>query len=197
MNIDALVEAQINHKLIRASFFLRLDSDTPVRAWAGIGDFVLPVDTIEVDGGTYKGVGILNDIPSFQQLVNGIAQRVEFSMSGVDDQIAALADEEASEIRSKRVNVGLQFLDEEWQPLAPIIWVWEGEADVIRKSSVSSPDFQRINTITLSVGSLTTGRRRPSLSYFTGAQQRRRSADDAFCDRTGLYSQGSEIKWPF
>ena len=197
MNIDALVEAQINRKLIRVSFFMRIDTVTPVRAWAGVGDFVLPVDAIETDGGTYKGVGLINDMPSFQQLVNGVAQRVDFSLSGVDARIAALADEDAAEVRSKRVNVGLQFLDEEWQPLAGIIWVWEGEADVIKKASVSTPDFQRFNTVTLSVGSLTTGRRRPVLSSFTGPQQRRRSPDDAFCDRTGLYSQGSEIKWPF
>ena len=139
---------------------------------------------------------MISEVPAFDQLVNGVAQRVEFSLSGVDQTIAELADADAAEVRSKRVNVGLQFLDEDWQSLADIIWVWEGEADVIRKSSTSTPGFQRQYTITLSVGSLTTGRRRPDLSYFTGAQQRRRSPDDAFCDRTGLYSQGSEIKWP-
>lgn len=196
MNIDPLVEAQINGRLIRASFFMRIDTTEPVRVWAGVGDFVLPEDNVETEDGTYKGLGVISELPSFEQLVNGVAQRVEFSLSGVDQTIAELADDDAAEVRSKRVNVGLQFMDEDWQPLADIMWVWEGEADVIRKSSTSTPGFQRQYTITLSVGSLTTGRRRPELSYFTGSQQRRRSADDAFCDRTGLYSQGSEIKWP-
>ena len=196
MNLDPLIEAQINGRLIRTSFFMRIDTPTPVRAWAGIGDFVLPPDNVETTGGTYKGLGVISDMPSFEQLVNGVAQRVEFTLSGVDQRISELADQDAPEVRSKRVNVGLQFLDDDWQPLADILWVWEGEADVIRKSSVSTPDFQRTYTITLSVGSITTGRRRPGLSYFTSAQQRRRSADDAFCDRTGLYTQSAEIKWP-
>lgn len=196
MNLDPLIQAQIDGKLIRRSVLLYVATDTPIRAWTGVGDFDKAIDGVDTTGGIYKGLGEVQDIPALQQLVNGVAQRIELSLSGVDDRIAALADAEAADVRSKAVSIGLQFFGEDWAPLGDSLWIWDGEADVVKSDSVSTPDFGRVRTVTLSVGSLTTGRRRPRLAFFTRAQQRRRSADDAFCDRVGLYSQDTELKWP-
>lgn len=196
MNIDPLIQAQIDGHLIRRSVLMHIATATPVRAWTGVGEFEHPGDAVDATGGTYLGLGEMQDIPALQQLVNGVASRVDLSLSGVDDRIVALADADAADVRSKAVTLGLQFFGADWQPLGDTLWIWDGEADVIRTDSVSSPDFGRQRTITLSVGSLTTGRRRPVLSHFTRAQQRRRSSDDAFCDRTGLYSGDTELKWP-
>lgn len=196
MNIDPLVQAQIDGRLISVSFLVYIDSPTPVRAWTGIGDLFDDGWSGDSTGGTYKGVGAVLDIPSLQQLVNGVAQRVDFTLSGVDAQIVALADAEAADVRSKDVIVGMQFFADNLQPVGEPLRIWDGEADVIRNDTVSTPDFSRVRTVTLSVGSTTTGRRRPSLHTFTRAQQRSRSSDDAFCDRTGLYSGDSELAWP-
>lgn len=196
MNLDALIKAQIDGHLIRRSVLLYIATDEPVRAWTGVGPYDHPGDTVDTDGGTYLGLGEMQDIPALQQLVNGVAQRIELSLSGVDERIVALADADAPEVRSKAVTLGLQFFGENWQPLGDTLWIWSGEADVVKTSSISTPGFDRYRTITLSVGSLTTGRRRPRLSFWTRAQQRLKSLLDAFCDRTGLYSADTELKWP-
>lgn len=196
MNLDPLISAQIDGHLIRRSVLMYVATDAPIRAWTGIGNFDHPGDDVDLTGGPYLGLGEMQDIPALQQLVNGVASRIELSLSGVDDRIVALADSEAAEVRSKVVTLGLQFFDEAWQPLGDTLWIWDGEADVIRTDSNSDPGFGRTRVVTLSVGSLTTGRRRPRLNHFTRAQQRRRSPDDAFCDLTGLYSGDTELKWP-
>lgn len=197
MNIDPLIQAQIDGHLIRRCILMHIATEPlAVRAWTGDGLFAHPGDSVDATGGEYLGLGEILDIPALQQLVNGVASRIELSLSGVDDRMIALADAEADEVRSKAVTLGLQFFDEAWQALGDTLWIWDGEADVIKTDTVSDPGFGRVRTITLSVGSLTTGRRRPVLSFFTRAQQRRRSSDDAFCDRTGLYSGDTELKWP-
>jgi hypothetical protein len=197
MNIDPLIQAQIDGHLIRRSVLMHIATEPlAVRAWTGVGPFEHAGDTVDVGGGTYLGLGEMQDIPALQQLVNGVASRIELSLSGVDDRLVELADADAPDVRSKAVTLGLQFFDEAWQPLGDTLWIWDGEADVIRTDTVSDPGFGRQRTITLSVGSLTTGRRRPVLSFFTRAQQRRRSDDDAFCDRTALYSADTELPWP-
>lgn len=196
MNLDSLIKAQIDRHLIRRSVMLHIATEVPVRAWTGVGPYEHPADAVDVTGGTYLGLGEIQDIPALQQLVNGVAQRIELSLSGVDDRIVELADADAPEVRSKAVTIGLQFFSEAWGPLGSTLWIWSGEADVIKTDTVSSPDFGRQRTITLSVGSLTTGRRRPRLSYWTRAQQLIRSATDVFCNRTGLYSNDTELKWP-
>lgn len=196
MNIDALIKAQIDGKVIRASYIFRMATDPIIRLWTGVGDINIAASGPETTGGVYQGLGVLTSMPEIENLTNGTAQRVEFALSGVDANIVALADADAEAIRAKQVNIGLLFMGEDWQPLAAPLWLWQGDADVIRTNTTSGPDFSRERTVTLSVGSLMTGRRRPKLSSFTRAQQRRRSADDAFCDRTRLYSIGSEVKWP-
>lgn len=196
MNLDPLIQAQIDGHLIRRSMLMHIATDTPVRAWTGVGPFDKAADVVDATGGTYLGLGEMHEIPALAQLVNGVASRIELSLSGVDDRIVELADQDAPEVRSRVVTLGLQFFGADWQPLGDTLWIWDGEADVIRTDSVSNPDLTRTRTVTLSVGSLTTGRRRPVLSHFTRAQQRRRSPDDAFCDRTGLYSADTELKWP-
>ncbi len=196
MNLDALIQAQIDGKLIRRSVLLYVATDTPIRAWTGVGDFEKGADLVDLTGGTYKGLGEIQDIPGLQQLVNGVAQRLDLTLSGVDARIVALADSEAAAVRSKDVSIGLQFFDVDWSALGDTVWIWDGEADVVKSDSVSNPDFGRFRTVTLSVGSLTTGRRRPKMTFFTRSQQRRRSPDDAFCDRVGLYSQDTELRWP-
>lgn len=196
MNLDPLIAAQIDRKLIRMSMLMHVDTVEVIRAWTGTGPFEKAADAVDLTGGTYLGLGEMQGVPALQQLTNGQAQRIELTLSGVDERVAALADAEAGDVRSRIVTLGLQFFGPDWQPLGDTVWIWDGEADVVKAESVSTPDFTRLRTVSLSVGSTTTGRRRPRLNTFTRSQQRRRSSTDAFCDRTGLYSNDSELKWP-
>lgn len=196
MNLDPLIQAQIAKKLINVSQLLYVDSDTPIRAWSGYGVLTLGPWGADATGGDYLGLGVMVDIPQLQQSVGGVAQRIELSLSGVDAEVSRLADEGAAEIRAKTTVVGLLFMDENFQPLASPLAFWTGESDSIRSESVSDADGVKVRTIALSVGSVTTGRRRPQYNYYTRAQQRAISPTDAGCDRVALYSSDREIKWP-
>lgn len=176
------------------AILLRVASSPVVRIWAGVGDQPIPADGIEdVDGAIYKGLGTLSDLPVLSQLINGVAARAEFTLSGVPAEILDLADEDAALVRDARCNLGYLALDEAGQPAAPVWWMWEGEADVIRCQS--TPDDEPVRSVTLGVGTLTTDRSRANFTTFTPANQRRRSPTDLGCDFVPSYSIGSTKRW--
>lgn len=179
----------------RLSFFFRMETDPIVRIWTGFGDYVLPADNIETETSNYIGWGDILQLPTLNQLVNGVASRVDFSISGVGETGLRLADEDYDQVRGAIVHIGMVPQDENWQPAGPTEWIWEGEADVLTFDSRNEGD-RRVETIALSVGSIFTGRRRPRFKHYTDAEQRRRSADDRLCDRVTLYSQQYTKTWP-
>lgn len=174
----------------------RLDTPTPMRMWSGAGDFNVPPDAIEPLGAIYNGAGKLGGLPELSQLINGVAERVVFSFSGADPDIAAVADGDAFLVRNKRVNIGLLPLDATLAPIDTVLWFRRYIADTISMEVTSDNAGSQQITVSLGVSSAFSGRRRPALAYFTDVDQRRRSADDRFCERTALYSQGVIKVWP-
>lgn len=184
----------------RIGFFFRLDTDPVVAIWMGVGRVKPGTDSIDpVTGRSYYGFGEILDVPSFRQLINGQAERISFTLSGVSEEIVRLATEEdAPAIKGVDTALGFALMDDEWQPLAGIKWIRRYTADVLKAGQppVDSKDDPIVRTITLSVGSLMTGRRRPGLSYFTDFDQQRRSPGDKFCERVTLYTQETTKAWP-
>jgi hypothetical protein len=121
---------------------------------------------------------------------------VTFGLSGVDATIMQMADSEAEAIRNKTIHIGLAPLDADLQIIGTVLWIRAYEVDVLTVDKTSDKDGKITRTVSLSVGSAFTGRRRPLLSTFTDADQKRRSADDRFCERTPYYSQGTLKTWP-
>jgi hypothetical protein len=128
------------------------------------------------------------------QLINGAYARAEFTLSGVDAATAALADSEAPLIRNAPVNIGLMELDEDWQPVGDPLWVWDGLADVLRTARAADVTGSQSHSINLSVGTAMTGRKRPSLEFWTPAQQKRRSPTDLGLDL--IPSAERQKHWP-
>ena len=178
-----------------ACFFLLKCKTKDVRAWTGIGDFDVAADDVDAVGGTYLGIGLVGDMPALRQLVGGVAERVEFALNGADETTFTLADEDVEEVRGAQVYVGIVFFDQDWQAVAPVAWLWEGTADVPAVDRDGSGQ-QITRRVTLSVGSAFTDRTRPQLSFYTPADQKRRSPTDTFCDRVPAYSIESSIRWP-
>jgi hypothetical protein len=190
--------AQLEGGGLRPGFLLRVASTPVIRLWAGVGDLAIDSDAVETqDGAIYAGSGALVGVPAISALVNGVAERADFTLSGtaITGPLASLAGSEAELVRGAAVNLGFLVFDDNGQKLSPVAWLWDGEADVLRVAR-SGQDGQAVRSLTLSVGSIMTGRRRPGLAYFTDADQRRRSADDAFFDRVKIYSRGSTRVWP-
>lgn len=190
------MSAEFAKSVLRVGIFFRLATEPRVRIWSGPGDFAVPADFIEYEGGTYIGVGALLDIPVLDQLVNGVASRLDFSLSVVGDtDLMRLADEDADTVRGSDINIGLMPLGDDEQPVGAMVWVWEGQADTVTIESRLDGD-RRVETMTISAGSLFTGRRRPNYRHYTDQEQRKRSPDDRLCDRVTLYSQQYNKTWP-
>lgn len=176
-------------------FFLLEAASGPVRAWLGVGDYELAADDVDTEGGTYLGIGMVGDIPALSQLVGGLAERVDFILSGATDETLRLADGDADEVRNAPVHVGVIFFDADWQAVDPVAWLWDGTADSPSVDrDASGPEIER--RVTLSVGSAFVDRTRPQLGFYTPADQKRRSPTDTFCDRVPGYGIDSTIQWP-
>lgn len=180
----------------RHSIIVRIAAASAVyRVWSGAGLLEIDTDDVDLEGGIYTGVGLLGSIPPLRQLVGGAAERLEFSLNATDGPIFALADEDADDVIGAPVDMGIVFFDADWQMVAPPSWLWSGTADMPSVSR-STEGLEITRGVSLSVGSAFTDRTRPQLTYFTDADQRRRSPTDLFCERVAIYTGTHTIKWP-
>lgn len=180
----------------KIGIFFRMATDPVVRLWLGIGDIKPGINAYDPtsDNDVYSGLGQLIDVPALQQLINGVADRVTFHVSGVSADTSALASTEANTVKGKAVAVGICLFGAAWQQLGVPIWLWRGTADFVTRQQQSNGSTTT-RVIELSVGSLFTGRRRRGLSYLTDRDQQLRSPGDKFCERTVLLSQFEKV-WP-
>lgn len=180
----------------RIAIFMRFGFATPVRLWVGgIGNCNAAIDATDGSGAIYSGVGQVVGMPALHELINAKAERVEFRVANVTADIVAIATGEASTIKGKSLNIGVGAFGDDWQLLANPTWIRRLVVDFLSTSLESTMDGQT-RTLSISARSAFTGRRRPTLSFFTDAEQRARSADDRFCERTSIYSADTNKAWP-
>lgn len=182
----------------RIGIFFRLDTDPIVRLWLGFGNIEPGVNVYDLTGAEYVGFGELKDVPAFSQLLNGAAERVQFSYSGVSGDVLAIASgDDAEQVKGKPTDVGFALLDRSWQMLGPVHWNAHYIADFLSiQQDPAGPTEQIIRTVALSCGTRFTGRRRPGLSYFTDQDQKARHPGDEFCSLVGRYAHGFDKAWP-
>jgi hypothetical protein len=178
---------------VRESFGIRIDCDPPVRVWNGVGDLPVPADIVETSPAIYLGAGELINAPDFQDLINGVAERLSIQVSGVAAATLALAREEAPSVKGARVHFVLFEFDDDWQ-LTQVFYESVYRADSITTEDKAS-DNGRTRTITLSIGSNDTDRSRAPIAFWTDADQRRRSQTDAFFDHIAGISQGTSRRF--
>ncbi|WP_082733618.1 hypothetical protein [Sphingobium sp. CCH11-B1] len=162
----------------RESIIVRIDCDPPALLWSGVGPLFVPADIVIPEDGIALGGGELVSIPDFQQLMNGTAERLEFTLSGVDDETLRLALEDAPSVRGARVDIGRVDFDEEWQ-LIGIEWEAVFEARSLSISRPASDGNQITRSISLTIVAGDSTRARAPNAFFTDADQRRRSPTDA------------------
>lgn len=185
--------------LVRVGYFFRLETAPVVRLWLGAGDIKPGVNVLDDDGATYTGFGEISAIPELSQLINGAAERIEFTVSGVSGDILKIASGgDAQQVKGKRASVGFALFGTDWQLLGSIKWIRTYIADFlsIQQALTDDPTQPIMRTISLSCGSLLTARRRPSLSYFTNQDQLARHPGDYFCERTPVYANQFNKEWP-
>lgn len=189
--------AQVSGPQVRAAVLLRIgDGADALRIWGGVGDLAIPADALEPGGATYLGMGELIGLPAVSQLINGVAQQVTFVLNGVDADILALVDEDAAAVRFARARLGFVAMDQHWQLSTAVKWLWQGAVETPECAQAPADgDQPATRSVSLTVSSGLTARRRPRASFYTDADQRRRSATDRFCERVVFYSQGSTRKF--
>lgn len=185
----------LSANIVRLGVFFRMATDPVIRLWLGIGDCEVGGNAYDTDASTYTGFGQLTAVPAVQQLINGVADRVTFTLSGVSSEVIQIASGEADSVKNVEVSLGICLFDANWQQLGVPKWLFRGRADFLAISQ-SADDNAITRSVELSVGTLFTSRRRRGLSYLTDYDQQRRSPGDKFCERTLLYSQEVEKVWP-
>jgi len=174
----------------RHSYVWRLGSDPVSYLWTGVPKLRTPADDVDPSGAEWLGAGDLLRLPTLKLLINGIAQRVDFSLSGVSMEALRLALADKETVQGASLRIGRVDFDDDFQIVGSIHWEWIGIADVLSVES-SGSENGRQRSITISAASSDTLRSNPNLSFFTAADQRKRSPDDQFCDFVGRITIGS------
>lgn len=194
---SAAALAQARGGSVSAGIFLRVETDPVLRMWAGIGQFdQVPVSAIEpVAGATYYGLGELGDVPELEAFLNGKAGRLDVTLQGavVTQEVFALAARNLDLTEGAECNFGLCVFDRDLQPMSPVAWLWAGLASSL---TVKKDPQAGVRSITLPIGSLLTGRRRPQGQRWTDASQKARSPTDRACELLANYNAGTNKQWP-
>lgn len=178
----------------RESYIFRIETDTPAMLWSGHGDLLVPADGLVLtEPEIALGGGGLLEIPDLEQLLNGVAQRLDIVLSGVTPAALVYAQEEAAQVPGASVWIGRIEFDDDWQPAAPVQWEWQGEGRSLTVNRQEGTPPSR--TVTLRVASGDTTRSRAPVSYFTDADQRRKHPTDAFFSNVGRINAGTSRRW--
>lgn len=180
------------------AFFFRAEfASGPLRLFAGAGDYPVEVDGVETEGGTYVSAGRWGgDLPEIDHLINGQAQGLTLSLSGVDAATVRTFIRERSEVVGAPAAFGWGVLDDRFRAAGPIRWPLRGRLfqPRVRRARSGEAAETRVLAATLMVGAY--ARRRGVHAYYTKADQRRAHPTDAGCDRVGLYSIETTRPWP-
>lgn len=191
---DVIEEMRGSHQL---GIFLRIDTDPALHMWFGVHDIQTGFDSIDPEGTVYLGGGVLQGVPTLEVLVNGTADSVEFSVSGIDPATGGKMLDSLPPLRGAAVQLGLTTLDQYYQPMSKIIPIWTGTSSHVSESSpmVQADDSPSL-TLALSVVSGETTRSRASRSLWSSPHQKAISPTDLFCDGTARLSRGVQPVWP-
>ncbi len=193
----------------RPGFFFRADlASGPARYFCGYGDVPIP-DEISSEDAVWTSLGSILSLPELQAITNGVAQRLDFVLSGLTPQFQNLATAAADDVVNRRLDILTTVFDPDWQAIAPPRPIWRGVMDqVCGDTSELTIDgdgraTSATTTITLSAVTATARRRRTAMIRWTDAQQRAASArlnptaatPDLFCNRVSMMRSRIRI-WP-
>lgn len=181
----------------RALFF-RLGTDPALHLTVGFNDLPIGMETIDPEGTVYRGAGLLQTIPEFEVLINGIADEVAFGFSGVSQEFLSKLYADAPPVLGAVAKIGVAPLDDRYQPMSAILPLWTGTADFWGFQQEVEPDDEKalkrtIKLVTIGGESSRSGQ---TLATYENVQQQLLHPGDRFCDRVSRYVQTFVVSWP-
>lgn len=182
----------------KLGIFFRLGTVPALHMVFSINDIPIAMPGLDLPGTIYNAGGRFRDIPQLELMLNGIASKVSFSLSGLDQSTVALMMDSAPEVLGALVTVGICPMDQYWQPVGNIVPVWTGTAEYVSEEMPVELDSTkpRIQNLTLVASTGDMSRAFPNLQTFTDQAQRVVSATDNFCSRVTRYVQTYLVSWP-
>lgn len=180
------------------AFFFRLGTTSPMRLVLGVNDIPIGIPVLDGGGSVYLGAGRLLNIPDLEMLINGITDKVTFSVSGVDAATVAAFAVVSPKVLGSLVTIGMAVLDTHYQPIGSIVSLWDGGADywAMDQPVVADETAQIVRTISLVCASGDQSRGFPALDTFTAQSQKTKYPTDSFCDNVARYYAGQVVSWP-
>jgi hypothetical protein len=173
----------------RRLVLLRFGTDPVARICSGANPIRLPGNAVDAEPEYYLGGGKLVEVPELEQVINGTAQRIDITVSGVSKATVALFRDESAGLQGAPVHIGVAHQDAAWQ-ITEVEWLGELRCDV-----PASQHSRSSRSISISLGSENTDRSKAPLTLWTPADQRRRSPTDQFFDGVPGLSQGTSRKF--
>lgn len=188
---------------INLGIFFRLGTDPPLRITAGVNDMPIGISSVDEAGAVYRGAGRLASLPDLETMINGLADEVEITISGVLSSHLALIAENAPSVIGKELLIGFAPLSDDWQPLTAITPIWRGFGDLwgYTRTAPRAAEQSGTQTITLHAQAGTPARSKQHLLTYSDQSQRAVNPvsgvpEDQFCERVARYSPGHIVSWP-
>lgn len=181
--------------LYRESYVFVLETDDPAVFWTGYGDLILPYDWTLAFPTVALGAGELVNLPDLESLINGSAQRVEVTLSGVSPETLRFAQEEAPQVPGAAARVGRVRFDDDWQLAGGIEWDWAGEGQRLTVAGDAVAGGGRSRSITLHLASGETTRTRSPNAFFTDADQQTEYPGDTFFAHVAKINAGTSRRF--
>jgi hypothetical protein len=191
---DAVVERLGSSNQV--GIFLLVNTDPALHLYFGANDIPANFDGIDPDGTVYLGGGRLNGIPTLEVLVNGTADSVQFTLSGVDPATGTKVLDSIPEVRGADIMLGLTTLDDYYQPMTSPVPIWSGMASHVSEASgVVMVGEKPSLDLALSAVAGEATRSRAARVLWSSAHQKALSPTDKFCDETSRLSRGVNPTW--
>lgn len=191
---DAVVERLSYSHLL--GIFMLVNSDPALHLYFGANDIPANFDGMDPSGTVYLGGGRLNGIPTLEVLVNGTADSVQFTMSGVDPATGAKVLDELPDVRGADIMIGLTTLDDYYQPMTDPIPIWSGMGSHVSEASgaVGPTEKPSLDLALTAVAGEST-RSRAARVLWSPPHQKAISPTDKFCDETARLARGVQPTW--
>lgn len=198
MNLNPQEIAALDADVQMMGAFVRINTSPLVAIWLGASAIQVGINTIDKSGQVYQGCGMLPTIPAFKSLLNGRAERIDLSVSGVSDRLLAVATSDINNVRGRACDVGIGIFDKTWSLLGPVRWLRHGIVDSVKivRAPPQSDGSGPVQSVVISMGSLGTGIKRRAYAFWTDQDQQGRSPGDRFCERTTAMSLIAQKVFP-